>query len=587
MKKKLWLLTMIALSALIAAVALTACNSKKITPVISAVDVSVEYDGLAHGVDATLSVQGGLTYFFTGVDNDYSSEIEPTQPGDYLVKISYNSADSKRIDNAEKTVTLKISIPYVISADGSEISAYSGTKSEIIIPSEYKNKKITSVGSHTFSGSDVVSIKFPIGAFDVKPTAFDNCQQLDKLFISKNTNLLPGDYNGVSIEYYDNLTAIRPNAYQDVVGLGGLYILETITSIGLECFKNSEIKKIVLPAHLSLSGQIFTKGLDVIMVYKSAISNGQLASGFFENSGNIKKVLLLQGIIGIGDGVFRNSAALEELEIESAISYMGNDVFVGSELKKIKYDLSFSLRDLNLPTTLTKIEIKDGVEVIQFSAFYACDVIEEVVLPASVISIDSFAFYGCTNLSSIQLQNGIETIGMAAFEDCRSLQAIELPNTILGIGASAFRRCDSLHELNLPSALEVVEESLFENCTILERIILPRGVKEIKDKAFYGCYSLETVTLSENLETIGNRAFASCVALTEVAFLDKIQVFETEILSQCINLAKIEIYATNMPTTNMYSFSALSDAVVFYVPSSIIDSYRSDVYWGQFNFLEL
>ena len=73
-----------------------------------------------------------------------------------------------------------------------------------------------------------------------------------------------------------------------------------------------------------------------------------------------------------------------------------------------------------------------------------------LVIPATVYSgetaypvtaIGSYAFYGCSSLTSINIPEGVTAIGGAAFQNCSSLTSINIPEGVTAIETSAFEYC--------------------------------------------------------------------------------------------------------------------------------------------------
>lgn len=65
-------------------------------------------------------------------------------------------------------------------------------------------------------------------------------------------------------------------------------------------------------------------------------------------------------------------------------------------------------------------------------------------IPDSVLIIDSSAFYKLENLEECYLGNSVQKIGEAAFYDCTSLRLIEIPTSVTEIEENAFFGCGKL-----------------------------------------------------------------------------------------------------------------------------------------------
>ena len=73
------------------------------------------------------------------------------------------------------------------------------------------------------------------------------------------------------------------------------------------------------------------------------------------------------------------------------------------------------------------------------------------------------AFENCTSLTEIQIPEGVEEIPERAFYRCHSLHNIQLPSTIKKIGKEAFAFCGKSLVVQMPKEIEVAQDA-FRNC---------------------------------------------------------------------------------------------------------------------------
>lgn len=106
--------------------------------------------------------------------------------------------------------------------------------------------------------------------------------------------------------------------------------------------------------------------------------------------------------------------------------------------------------------TVKNVKVSDGIEVIDYMAFYGCISLVKVKLPDSVKTIGHAAFLGCMSLERIDIGSSVEEIMPFAFSDCTFLKNITLPQGLLFIGENAFSRCRHLEDLTIPSSVEVI-----------------------------------------------------------------------------------------------------------------------------------
>ena len=129
--------------------------------------------------------------------------------------------------------------------------------------------------------------------------------------------------------------------------------------------------------------------------------------GWMSYIGDIKKVLIEQGVTSIGSVAFRYCSNLISITIPEGVMSIGNEAFSGC-------------------TSLTSITIPEGVA-----------------------SIEDYAFSKCTSLTSITLPEGVTRIGNRAFDLCRSLTSITLPEDVTSIGDKAFDNCSGLIQITV------------------------------------------------------------------------------------------------------------------------------------------
>ena len=89
----------------------------------------------------------------------------------------------------------------------------------------------------------------------------------------------------------------------------------------------------------------------------------------------------------------------------------------------------------NFGSTITTVNIANGITSIGQDAFYRLSNLTAITLPASVRSIGTQVFGDCTNLTTINIQNtdGIVSLGSYAFYNCNNLTTIVVPTPTLAV----------------------------------------------------------------------------------------------------------------------------------------------------------
>ena len=153
-----------------------------------------------------------------------------------------------------------------------------------------------------------------------------------------------------------------------------------------------------------------------------------------DNSSKIRKVVIGDGVTGIGSCAFWNCGVLSA-------------------------------------------EISPGVTTIGNSAFRSSSVIS-VTIPSSVKTIGDSAFRECENLSSVTVSEGVEEIDQNAFRACKSLTSIALPASIGEVGAAAFFQCQALKSATFVAGDKQVKlgDNMFTQCYYLMSVKLPQNI---------------------------------------------------------------------------------------------------------------
>ena len=164
--------------------------------------------------------------------------------------------------------------------------------------------------------------------------------------------------------------------------------------------------------------------------------------------------------------------------------------------------------------SLTGVTIPDSITFIGRSAFSNCQNITTVVFP-DVIDIpypDSY-FYGaeifneCTSLSEINIPNGVTYLPQKTFYQCESLSHIELPDSIITIRENTF---NGTALYTVETSAQNIYNQAFGNCNNLTEITLTNLMSFKYENygavnPFYGSDNLETCNLLINPNANENR----------------------------------------------------------------------------------
>lgn len=156
-------------------------------------------------------------------------------------------------------------------------------------------------------------------------------------------------------------------------------------------------------------------------------------------------------------------------------------------------------------------EIIEGVKEIGISAISTTS-LKEIIFPSTLEYIGNFGICENNLLQKVDLSNtALEVIAVAGFAECPELSEVILPDTLIEIDTACFMNCSSLAEITLPESLVYVEQYAFMG-TAMTEIIVPDSVTSIGYSAF-GYVDEETTV--DNFLIVGSMNSAAYVYSTD------------------------------------------------------------------------
>lgn len=346
------------------------------------------------------------------------------------------------------------------------------------------------------------------------------------------------------IEEYP-VTAIADKAFCGCGNITGVTVPDTVISIGQYAFYECpNLKQVNLSDALtSMGANAFSQGIiDIINDQSEYIDGGKYVDGWLVNyvstDGDIKKIEIADGTIGIADYAFSLSPYVQEIVFADSVKYIGASVSQGvRELKKI---------------TLSNNLISIGDKAFE-NCLYLGDTI---VFPDSLQKIGAKAFRNCDYLWYVTFGKNIKNIGESAFEKCDSLIEITLPDSLEAVGDYAFSDCINLQELKWNCTSAEMGKGVFKNSGLVD-VVISDGVKTIPEDTFNNCYSLNTIVVPKSIKTISKNAFKDC-GLTTVFYegtkaqWNKINIDNTDGGNEVLLNAEMK-YSYNADHTHSYS----------------------------------
>ena len=488
----------------------------------------------------------------------------------------------------------KVEISGKITNISSFAFCYCSNLSEINIPDG-----VEMIGDKSFyECTSLKSISLPAGLKEIGKSAFANCSALTEVktgkgleYIGNNAFSMCISLKSFSVPY--GVAFLSPNAFMGCKSLTSITLPDSLVTIqsfalcGLE-----SLESVRIPASVkTIETNAFNNCPKLMDVYYDSSADDWNNIKIYSGNDGIKGAVIhfaetqTSGKCGDnatwsydGSGTLTISGSGDMYDFYNIPSYGGEQYF--APWSKFKNEI-------------TKVVISDDVTSVGKGAFYECEAIVSVKLPAElvsigdcafefckkiesisvpskVISIGLSAFAGCIGLKSINLPSGLTKISDWAFESCESLNNVVIPENVTSVGHGAFNCCSSLESINIPVKVTKIGAHAFEECKSLKEITIPGSVTKIGKYAFAGCTGLKTVTLNDGLKTLDKRAFNKCTSLESITIPGTITRLSLSVFKDCTGL-KTVVIKDGIKRISCYTFDGCTMLSSVTIPDSVTE----------------
>lgn len=493
----------------------------------------------------TLDISG------TGDMFDYSWDTVPWMNRGYsLNSIILQEGVTSIGANAFSCCSLQeLSLPDSLRSIGAESFAQCNfEQGDLILP-----PSLVSIGDNAFFLSNIKSISIPEATTSISDNAFSNCENLAAIEVSPNNSVYyafdgilynrqtktlikcPVSFAG-SLSIADGTEKIASYAFYNCSLLTDLFIPESVKTIEViafyNCFKLSHVEMLATPEIDGMNYGLFD-GSSMIKTagpigggYDFEFSWKEIPDGTFCKLTGLRSVTFPEGISKIGSCTFRGCSSLTSIVIPETVTVIEDLAFFESSLVSIAIPASVERIEENALASgrLKRIYIENmeawcsnhdtylygnGSAILpapSLELYLNGELIEDLIIPASVQHIPSCCFACVDSLKSVTIPASVQSVGGQAFEHCRRLESVLFSGDQLELGEFVFFSCSSLHSVTLPQKMTAIPAFMFSSCTSLTSIVIPSSVTWIMDGAF-GESGLEVVTLPKSVDRIGRSVF--------------------------------------------------------------------------------
>lgn len=353
---------------------------------------------------------------------------------------------------------------------------------------------------------------------------------------AKKTLVIPDTHKGVAV------TSIKSLVLQKTENL---VISEGIKSIGLSAFYGSSLVSVQLPSTLTAIGNNAFNGCHELTTIELPASLTSLSNGLFKDCLSLTEIIIPASVQTIGNEVFSGCTSLTSIAIPDGVTSIGNSVFYGCKaLTQLTLPSALATLGTEVFTECDSLNytVADGAKYLGSASNPYMILVKGVdgateckVNDATMIIYDG-AFNKFTSLTKVQISKGVQLIGSNVFAGCTTLAEINVDadnanySSVDGIlynkGQTEFIQIpQALKSATIPETITAIPASAFAKREALESITLPSTLKSIGANAFNGCSSLTSVIFTN---TAGWKVGTDELDSAELAKADVAATYLTE-----------------------------------------------------------
>ena len=398
-----------------------------------------------------------------------------------------------------------------------KINPASKNERKLVIPSTYDGLPVTGIAKEGFAHMyNLKSVEIPEGVKFIDESAFQYCSKLKEVTIPSSVVHI-GDCAFSScdrlktVSIYTGQASIGDYAFSLCYKLKEVYIADGVSKIGTRAFNECvKLRKIRVPNSVTAVGEEAFKNCDKLKGKKghNAYYIGNEENPYLillrADSKNIFSCRIKENTRIICDRAFANCTKLKKVEIPDTVRSVGVDAFL--ECTKLQYVTDGVGKYLGNKSSPNLVFIKAN------NGIGACKLKNGTKIIADGAFKDS-------TLTAIEMPQGLTSIGQKAFEYCKNLENVVIPNSIERVGENAFDLTFNLKHNSYKGGnylgnsenpfLVLAYVNYYEYYFVTHP-----STKIILESAFYGNENTESVLISDSVTSINSNTFKSCPNVT-------------------------------------------------------------------------
>ena len=572
------------------------------------------------------------------------------------------SEDTSADDAYNATATQGLEYTYVEAENAYTLTGIGeATDTEIRIPTKYEGLPVVAIANGAFSdNTTIISVTIPDSIKSIGNTAFFNCSALVEVVIGVNVESIMAtafsscvkltsitvsvdnaNYQSIDGNLYskdgttlvqyaigktdelftvsDSVETIGADAFRACTALTSIVIGEGVTSIGVCAFEGvSNLTSVYYKGASSDAWDAIT--VDNDQNYNDIILNATRFyyveseadlpddNGSYWYYGEDGEIVACATLPGIPEDPSTQGLAFTYLEEQNAYEVAGIGEATDTEIRiPVTYEnlpvIAIGADAFRMNDNITNVFIPEGVTRIGHGAFYSCDALLKVSLPASLKNIEYDVFAWSGNLVDYEFRGTVEDwvqitfgapvfdinsytekklyiggaeieevnvdceISAYAFYGCKSITKVTIPDGVEKINQQTFYGCTNLAELSIGADVTTIDEYAFLGCGITE-LVIPNNVTTIGYMAFAENLALQSVVLGEGVEELPNYLFNCCMELSSIQFGSNLKVIGESVFYGCSKLTNVE-FPTGLTSIGSYAFRECVGLEEINIPDSV------------------